>query len=254
MNYNDVLRDQIYALKATYAIDCDFEVDSEQAFLKKKDLKPGTIYVLTRELQNDNAPGVDTQPVQVLILSEQNSLELAKGFFGEFAKTYNFHAATYGGVWMKQQYSDPVVLSNFNTVNYGYRSVLYISATLFIMWDVADLKNLTVDGNSVLALAFDLSYSMGPNTQQLRDTGLYISRSVKSNATMAITMTVPVQESDLVSKVLGILSEQTDGNDDFTFSFSFGTHAFTGLKFKLTLAEFAASADNIPTIRLGFMR
>ena len=152
MNYDDLLRSQIYALWERYPIDNEFEVDSEQAFLKKKDLKPGTIYVLTRDLQNDNAPGVDTQPVQVLILSEQNSLEIAKGFFSQFAKEYNFHAGTYDGDWVKQQYSDPVVLSNFNTVSYGYRTVLYMATNLYIMHDVVDLKSLTIDGKPIVAM------------------------------------------------------------------------------------------------------
>ena len=269
-DYNAVLRDQIYALKAGTALEgISFIVDSEQAFMKKKDFAPDTVYVLTRSLQNDNGIGVDTQPIQILILTEQNSLEVTKEFFSEFAKKYNFQAnlSSYeeNGVshtlWVKQQYSDPVVLSNFNMVAYGYRSVLYISATLYIMKDVVDLRFLTIDGQDIIPLSFDLAYSMNPNTQQMPTE--FIARSIKSVSTLAITITIPVVSSDLTEKVFSIMNEidaQTgDGNDyggneDFVFSFSLGAHLFADKRLKLVTANFAAAVNDIPVIRLGFIK
>lgn len=274
MNYsfNEMLRKQLYALQNRLALsDFEFEVDSEQAFLKKKDLKPNTIYVLTRELQNERSIGVDTQPIQILILSEQNSLDVARAFFSEFAKDYNFAVdrsytdADGVSLWVKQQYSDPVVLSNFNTVAYGYRSVLYISSTMYIMRDVADMKDLTIDGKTVEALTFDISYNMSPNTQQKTGAGEYISKSMKSVSTLAITITVPATNSDLLSKVFGIMDEHDDnttdpndatsygGNENFYISFSLGSQQFSNKRFKLTAVDYGAAINNVPAIRLGFM-
>lgn len=271
-DYNGLLRSQLYALQAQLGIsDYAFEIDSEQAFLKRKDMAPNTIYVLVRELQNDNGIGVDTQPVQLLVLAEQNGLDVAKAFFSEFAKKYNFqaHTETYTegvtthSIWIKQQYSDPVVLSNFNTVSYGYRSVLYISANLYIMYDVADLKELKIDSASVDALTFDFAYSMSPNTQQKGvGTNEFISRSTKGVSTMSISMAIPVVESELVTKALSIMNE-TDvalsgdkygGNEDFVFDFWIGTTHFESKAFKLTAADFGAAINNVPAIRLGFIR
>lgn len=274
-DYNALLRAQIYEYKSEVGLTgYDFEIDSEQAFLKKKDLKPKTIYILTKELQNDNSIGVDTQPVQILILAEQNGLGEAQAFFGGFSKKYNF--TTYSrdyteegaqhNIWVKQQYSDPVVLSNFNTVNYGYRSVLYIAATLFIMYDVVDLKNLTIDGNSYKALTWDIAYSMSPNTQQVSGETEFISKSVKSVSSLAITITIPVVSSALTTKILSIMDEADSapeehadpssfgGNEDFIFSFTLGTYPFSNKKMKLISADFAAAVNDIPAIRLGFMK
>lgn len=269
-DYNELLCQQLYSLQASQGLsDFEFEVDSEQAFLKKKDLDPKTIYVLTKDLQSDKSIGVDTQPVQILVLTEQNSLDIAKAFFSKFAETYNFraHFQSVDGqtTWIKQQYSDPVVLSNFNTIAAGYRSVMYISATLYIMYDVVDLHDLTIDDEEIQALSFDLAYNMTPNTQQLGG-DQYISTSVKSISTLAITITIPVVNSDLTEKILGIMDEKDNtpsdsddlttygGNEDFLFDFYLGTHHFEDKILKLISADFGAAIDNIPAIRLGFMK
>lgn len=269
-DYNEALRSRLYALQNTLGLsDFNFEVDSEQAFLKKKDLEPNTIYVLTKALQNDNSIGVDTQPLQIMILTEQNSLDVAKAFFSEFAKKYNFESfmQTYDvthTIWVKQQYSDPVVLSNFNTVQYGYRSVLYMSAVLYIMYDVVDLHDLYIDQIEYKPLTWNIVYSMSPNTQQVQSE--YISKSVKSVSTMAITITIPVVESDLITKILKIMDENdsssTDlsdplsygGNENFYFSFYLGSAKFVDKKFKLTSADFGSAINQAPVIRLGFMK
>lgn len=273
-DYNELLRQKIYSLQRTLELNnVTFVIDSEQAFIKYKDLEPNTIYVLTRDLQNDNSIGVDTQPVQVLVLSEQNSLDVVKSFFTEFAKKYNFEAVSQNytddqnathTIWVKQQYSDPVVLSNFNTVDYGYRSVLYIAVNLFIMYDVVDLRELKIDSQSYTVLTWDLVYNMTPNTQQL--TTEYISKSVKSVSSMAITVTMPVVESPLITKVLSILDESdssstdlTDtlsygGNENFYFDFYLGVKHFVNKKMKLVSVDIGTAVNNVPAIRLGFIK
>lgn len=266
-DYNELLTRQLYSLQnASGLSDFEFEVDSEQAFLKKKDLDPNVIYVLTRDLQNENQIGIDTQPVQILILAEQNSLDVAKAFFSEFAEKYNWkvYSDSTSEIWVKQQYSDPVVLSNFNTVAYGYRSVLYMSATLFIMREVVDLKDLLIDNTKFTVLSFDLTYNMTPNTQQLTSIGKYIGESVKSISTMALSITIPVVKSDLITKVLKILDEADGpaaaddylygGNEDFEFDFYLGEYHFAHKKLKLISANFGAAVNDVPAVQLGFMK
>ena len=285
-DYNKILREKLYALQRELDLsEFNFDVVSEQEFIKKKDLLPNTIYVLTKNHQNDNSIGVDTQPVQILILSEQNSLDICKAVFTEFAKRYNFEAIseTYveddetKNIWIKQQYSDPVVLSNFNTVAYGYRSVLYVSATLYIMYDVIDIENVTVDGTKYIPLAFNMSYSMSTNTQQLPGSaGTYIASSLKTVSTFAITMTVPMLGNDFVKKVLNIIAETDDtnntdlettdripynGNNPFVISFncsmgeSENSYKLTITKtMRLISAQLITAPNQVPSLQLGFMK
>lgn len=284
-NYNQILTEKLYELQNELGLgNFVFKVDSEQAFLKKKELLPKTIYVLTKELQNDNSISVETQPVQIMILSEQDSLDVAKAFFSEFAKRNNFIAISLqindGNLWIKQQYSDPVVLSNFNTVNYGYRSVLYISATLYIMKDVLDIDNLKVDDKSIEALNVNISYSMSTNTQQLPKTlteNNYIAKSLKTVSTFALTMSVPILKNDLVVKVLRIIAEKNEtgntdipaaerieynGNNPFKISFDFSIgkeqNAFKismeQKQMRLVSAQIITAPNQVPSLQLGFMK
>ena len=286
-DYNRILRNKLYLLQNELGLsNFNFEVDSEQAFLKKKDLTPNTIYVLTKNLQNDNSIGVDTQPVQIMILSEQDSLDVSKAFFTEFAKKNNFEAIseTYTedgethNIWLKQQYSDPVVLSNFNAVDFGYRSVLYISATLYIMYDVIDVSNVYVDyvngDKPYVPLNFNVSYSMSTNTQQMAGSaGTFIASSMKTVSTFALTMTVPMLATKLVKKVLNILKETDntglagtdgiayDGNNEFVIKFdcSVGKEE-TAYKVtiektvRLISAQLVTAPNQVPSLQLGFMK
>ena len=245
---------QITALKQRYGYETPVIVDSEQAFVKRKDLEPGTVFVLVRELTDEIQIGVRIRPIQMLILSEQNALEEAKAFFSAYAREFNWESYEgFGeGVFVKQQWTDPAVLSNFNAVDYGYRSVLYCAATFYVMENVCDLRGLKIDNDSVKALTFGMAYGMTPNTQQLKNE--YIAKSVKSVSSLSITMSIPMTESPLLSKVNGIMAETLDGNEDFEFSFSLGSTTFTGLKMKLTMTDFSASIADVPAIRLGFTK
>ena len=85
-------------------------------------------------------------------------------------------------------------------------------------------------------------------------------------ASMAISITIPVVESSLISKVLGIMNETDStaadgddpthigGNEDFVFDFYLGTTHFEDKPFKLTMADFGAAVNDVPAIKLGFIK
>lgn len=272
-DYNKILRDNLAALQKELGLDSfDIEVDSEQSFIKTNDMKPNTIFVLTKELQNDRSIGVETQPLQIFILSEQNSLDSCRILFQEFAKRNNFVAFTSGNDWIKQQYTDPVVLSNFNTVDFGYRSVLYVSATLYIMKDVIDVSNVKIDNVAVLPLSFGMSYSMSANSQQL--TTEFISSSVKSVSSFALTISIALLLNAPVKKILNIINETDDtnntdlevseriaydGNNPFVISFdlkvadnSYSLHMEKTVR--LINSQLITAPNQVPSLQLGFVK
>lgn len=163
---------------------------SEQLFAKGGEFEPDKIYVVTKYLASSIEFGAETQPIQILILSEQNGLQEAKEIFETFTQTHNWRAGTFDGTFIKQQYTSPVVMSNFNEVNYGMRSVLYVSATLFIMENISDVENLKIMGVSVKPLSFQWSYQMSGNTQPIG--GDMIASTVKNMATFQAALSIPV--------------------------------------------------------------
>lgn len=116
----------------------------EQLFAKNGEFDPNKIYVVVKYLTSSIEYGAETQPVQLLVLSEQNGLQEAKEIFDTYTQTHNWLSGKFGNTFVKQQYSSPVVMSNFNEAAYGYRSVLYVSATLFLLNNLMDITDLKV--------------------------------------------------------------------------------------------------------------
>lgn len=184
-------------------------VMSEQLFAKNGEFDPDKIYVVTKYLTSSIEYGAETQPIQILVLSEQNGLKEAKEIFDAFTVTHNWRAGTHDGVYVKQQYSSPVVMSNFNEAAYGYRSVLYISATLYIMQNVCDVEKLKIKDVDIKPLNFNWSYQMTGNTQPVG--GDMIASTVKNISTFQATMSIPVLNS-YISET-GFVEDQVEGGN-----------------------------------------
>ena len=124
-----------------------FEVCTEQIFAKLSTLTPNTIYVVVKYLSSTNTLNAVQQPIQLIISCEQNQIQASQIIFSKLVASHNFEAIIENGTYVKQDYREPVVLSNFNEVSYGYRTIMYISATLFIMENVIDVNDLTIATN-----------------------------------------------------------------------------------------------------------
>ena len=142
-----------------------FEVCNEQIFVKKKTLDPNTIYVVVKYLSSTNTLNAVTQPIQILVSCEQNQIQVSQIVFSKLVESHNFEAFIDNGSYIKQDYRQPVVLSNFNEVSYGYRTLMYISATLFIMENVMDIEGFSI---RIADMFEDLS------TQELSDKLIYL--------------------------------------------------------------------------------
>lgn len=265
-DYENLFISQLNEVKERLGFDnYKFDVEEEQNFIKKQFLDKDTIYVVIKHLQNSIELNVNSQPLQIFILSEQNSMEVAKAVFTDFARTYNWKVIYNTDVWAKQQYTEPVSISNFNEIDSGYRSILYISAMLYLMEDVIDLKSMKINNENVNALSFDISYAMTPNTQQVTGTSEFISKSVKSVSTLTINISIPAVKYTFMTKILSIMNE-TDtttndtkdglalgGNENFYFDFYLGDVHFVNKKMKLIACDFGTMINNVPAIKLGFV-
>ena len=236
----------------------NISVANEQNFAKIEKLEPNNIYVVIKYLSSDIQYYTETMPLQILVLSEQNSLDKAKLIMNKFANENNWQVLVENGTYIKQQYNSPVVLNNYVELGFGYRSVLYVTGTLSIMENVVDVTDVKIDEDDVKPLAFNMSYSMSTNTQQLPSEE--IASSMKTVSTFAITMTIPMIASDLVTKIMEIIDEQEDGNVSFDISFDCGlynqdesAHPITKTM-RLISAQVTTAPNQVPGLQLGFMK
>lgn len=264
LDYESYLTNKLSQIARNVSPDTILEVATEQAWAKKKTLTPNTIYVVIKYLSAEKILNAITQPVQMLIITEQNMMETSKEIFNQFVNMYNWNAHTENSTFIKEQYSTPVVVSNFNDVQAGYRSVLYMTGSLYIMEDVVDVTDLHIDDSEyeIKPISFGLSYAMTPNTQQLKDE--FIASSVKSASSFSISLSIAMQNSAILDKIIKILDEtdtaeslQTTsnfgGNETFKFSFKLGET--TIVKYlKLTSLQINSNPASVPSINLGFMK
>ena len=238
----------------------EFEVCTEQIFATK-DIEPNKIYVVIKYLSTTNSLNVVVQPVQILILSEQNQLQAAQIIFSKLVASHNFEVIIEDSTYVKQDYREPVVLSNFNAVAYGYRSVMYVSATLYIMEDIIDISDLSINTDSdVKPLSFSISYVMTPNTQQIPPEKL--STSVKSMSSFSISFVIPLTDNyTFVEDITKIMAGIESGNKNFEFKFKLGEVKFgyfeqgdEHLYMKLLNAQITTAINEAPSFTIGMIK
>lgn len=255
MNYENYITQQLTLACRSLGFTNRIEVSTEQAYIKKKTLDPNTIYFIVKFLSATNTYEGQVKSVQIIALSEENDISHTEAIMNSFCVDHNYLLANIDGKAVKQEYTTPVVMSNFNEVSYGYRSVIYLSGTLFIMNSgVYDIENLTIDpagtyNGKIKTLSSSISYSMSGNTQPIGTNKL--ATTVKNIATLSISFTIASMSDNqtLIQKIMNISSGTTD---DTTFAVSF---TLSGVSFshnmRLTSMQFNTAPNTIPSIQVG---
>ena len=248
-NYENWLTEKLTLIARELSLDFDIECYTEQIFIKNKDFKANTIYVVIKYLSASLSTEGTTQPFQLIILSEENTLEGARALFEKFTIDYNWAISIQDTTYVKHQYIPPVVLSNFEETGIGYRSSLYVSGTLQIMENIIDVKNLQIDLDSIPFLSFGLTYQMTGNTQQL--TQSEIASTVKSISTIAISLTLPLKGNiEVITKMLEVITGNASGNTDFAVRFTIGDITFDSVM-KIINGVLTTAPNNTPALQIG---
>ena len=258
-DYESKLREYIVNAQRDSGLDnYIFDIVNEQDFLKMSELVPEHIYVVIKYLTTSETLNATTQPIQILIMCEQNQVQVSQIIFSKIVDVHNFEATLENGVFVKQDYRQPVVLSNFNEVSYGYRSILYVSATLLIMENVLDIKNLTIkvegeqDAENVKPISSGIAYSMTPNTQPIPPAK--IATSVKSVATFSMSLVVPlISDYVFIGEIVKIMAGTKSGNTSFIISFTLGSTSFSNVSMKLTGVKIDTAIATVPSITIGLI-
>ena len=146
----------------------------------------------------------------------------------------------------------PVVLSNFNEVGFGYRSVIYVSGTLQILDDVLDVSSVSIDTVTYKPLTFTMSYQMSGNTQAVGTNR--IATTEKSMATFNVVMSVPLLNDVFCQKVINIINESVSGNTGFDFVITLNNSTTISKTLKLVSAQIVTAPNQAPSLQLSFMR
>ena len=249
--YKDWLKNRLIEIKDNLDFnDFNVEVFNEQDYAKHRSIKPKMITVIIKFLADNKIFAAKTQPIQMLVITEENGMSVANSIMTSFCDTYNFATIPNGTTYIKHMYSSPVPLSNFNLIGIGLRTVLYVNTTLFILENGLDINNLKIDNKTVEAMSATIGYTMSGDTQPFN--GGY-AKTEKDFATFVMTINVACVKTDLTEKCIKIMNESSTqkGNEDFSMAFNVGDLPFA-LTMKLTGATLTTAVNNVPSLQLSF--
>lgn len=279
MNYIDKMMDIIK--KQFIAImedDSDFYsryniiLSNEQQYIKNEDRNPKSIYIVVKFAPGSLNYGQMLFPISFNVLGEGNKLEVAQRLLLDYAQTYNLGeeekwnegADSYVA---KQVYTQPQVMSNFNTFSNEFRSLFYMTGTFLIgknsmpIVGVEYFKELptttpaTGEEIGFITTAWDFAIQLDSQAFYGTDS---ITKSKSKIGTLTFSMTIYATNSDLCKKIRGIAFKNTTNapkgiKETFYFRLTFADGTETDiLEFHLSHVTSPQSIGDFPMMNAIF--
>lgn len=260
-------------------------LSNEQQYIKTKDRNPKSIYIVVKFMSGSVNFGQVLYPVNFNALGEGNKLEVAQRLLLEYAQTFNLgedekwsETYTEGGTThtdnyiAKQVYTQPQVMSNFNTFTTEFRTLFYMSGTFLIGKNSMPITKLEYyatmptavdgvypDGQEVEFITSSWHFSIQLDSQAFYGTNSR-TKSKSKIGTLAISFTIYATNSDLCKKVRAIAFDNTaegaapDGiKTPFYFRITFADGSQTKImEYRMSDVDSPQSIGELPLISLIF--
>ena len=120
-------------------------LSNEQQYVKMTERKPRTIYIVVKFLSAQLNFGYTNLPININAVGEENGIEVCQRLLLEFGQEYNLNdEKRVNNDIVKQIYTSPQVMANFNEVYKGFRSLFYMSGTFLIGTDSNSITNIEI--------------------------------------------------------------------------------------------------------------
>lgn len=194
------------------------EICDEQIFAKKKNLTPNHIYIVVKFGTASFDFGQALLPITMNAVSEQNKLSVCQKLLFDLATEYTQKPPIEGSDfpstdYVKQLWNTPNIISNFNEVNIGFRSLFYMTGTLLIGHNSSPIVELVYNKGvageefvlSDYMITFSDSFDVYPDTQAFYSTH-GIGRTAAKTASYAFSVTLFKinDENGFMSKIRNI--------------------------------------------------
>lgn len=141
--------DAVMSLDAEYYSQFKFEISNEQFYVPDEDREPGKIYIIVKFLPADIDFGQDVLPITIQAISEYNGLEAVQKLLLEYAQIFNLKVRRdEDNELIYQTYTTPSVISNFEAIYEGFRSVLVMSGSFLLSKNINRVNVVYFDGDS----------------------------------------------------------------------------------------------------------
>lgn len=238
--------------------DYQFEITNELQYVnKKKDEFNKKIFIVIKMLPATLNFGQTLLPIILDVVAEKNKIDITKRLLFAFAETYNLEWNSDNTI--KQYYSTPTFLSNFNEIGNGYRSLITMQGTLQISENNNPYTikyNYTENGTAkkllIETITSGLTYENQLDTQAFFST----SRQTKSRAkvgTFILNFSVYMTNNVFLNKVLDIVLNTESNDFEFSFDIDYKNNKYRhAIPLRLANYTMEQNLGELPVANLSF--
>ena len=273
----DIIEEQlknIFEYDPDFYGDYDYTLTNEKMFAKNKEgkYKTNTIYIVVKFLPAQINYGQNIIPVTITAVAEQNKFDVCQRLLMEYAQAFNLRPSQYFNkekkLYYNQSYDAPSVMSNFNEVYSGYRTLLTLTGEFLIssnatMEELYYYPNGPQDENPILieTLAYSESYDASLDTQPYTNKQNFTDSIVKFGSN-SFNITIYLMNDELCNKILRIKYRLEHVDTPFYFGVKYNnqdkivgeTNAKPFIyKYKLVNASNSRNIGEMPVISLTFI-
>lgn len=202
-------------------------LSNEQQFVKERHQEHNYIFLVVKFLEGTKDNGQLQQPILINAIGENNAVDVCQRLLHEYSQTYSvsYPAVDMDEFVIKQSYSTPMVMQNFNNVNDGYRSLFYMSGTFFVSSNVNLIKKISWlnDENIEEDIPFinaSLHYAaqIDPRSQYGSND---FNKSTALIRTLSLNVSIYNTTSNFNKKVLSVMFGGSSVDTTFTFTITY---------------------------------
>lgn len=146
----DLIKEQMEAVMSSdyeFYSQYIFEIVNEQYFVPNDEREANRIFIVIKFSPAQIDYGQNIMPLTIQAVSECNGLAAAQRLLLEYAQFFNLNTLMRDGYTIYQNYTTPNVISNFEIIYDGYRSVLIMSGTILLSNNINRITLKYYDGD-----------------------------------------------------------------------------------------------------------
>ena len=270
----------------------DFEISNEQFYVPDEDRAPGKIYIVVKFQPASVDYGTFQIPITIQAISEANGLSAAQRLLLEYAQIWNLKKSKENGKLIYQYYQAPSVVSNFDMIYDGFRSVLVTTGTFFVSeginliglkyfkgetaktvdeiphayvadliqygeevyrWDEdSDTHYVLYEGEDVDVLNYSDTFSATPDTQPYYKSKNFTKTEVKYG-TLSFNLTTFLTDDYFLNLILKIIYKKEKLNYNFYFRMIQDNGITSDLtRYKLISCHREQNKAELPVVSMSF--
>ena len=269
----DIIKEQFLEVMSSdpdYYGKYDIILSNEQQYIKSDERNPNGIYIVVKFIPGSINFGQNVLPVNINALGEGNKLEVCQRLLLEYAQQFNLGEPinvpsgeddpnTY---IIKQVYTQPQVMSNFNPSWNDFRSLFFMTGTFLIGKNSVPIKEITYyesataeSGTKIDVINSSWDFSVQLDSQAFYGTNSR-TRSESKVGTLSLSIVTYSTNNPLCSKIRKIAWNMngTDGlKTEFLFSVKFtDTEQAEKMRFKLVSVTSPQNIGEFPLMSMTF--